>query len=220
MTPQQLLEEVKGRFIILFHSDESALTALLRQSLGKFQEKAGIIFSVSAESATIPLPPDYWRTAMVHDAKWRYVPSRLNRETNEILLDTDSRNVSPYSLYYLISLRNTPDNTFDSCVTNVPFGDARGASMHEDPAFKKEKQIERYVILRILDKIRPGGLACLVCPINIVGAKGKKWEEFRIAVSKKRNSLAPTSSRPKRSMRRGRIPLLMLSSFASSGPTS
>lgn len=105
MTPQQLLEEVKGRFIILFHSDESALTALLRQSLGKFQEKAGIIFSVSAESATIPLPPDYWRTAMVHDAKWRYVPSRLNRETNEILLDTDSRNVSPYSLYYLISLR-------------------------------------------------------------------------------------------------------------------
>lgn len=69
MTPQQLLEEVKGRFIILFHSDESALTALLRQSLGKFQEKAGIIFSVSAESATIPLPPDYWRTAMVHDAK-------------------------------------------------------------------------------------------------------------------------------------------------------
>ena len=65
MTPQQLLEEVKGRFIILFHSDESALTALLRQSLGKFQEKAGIIFSVSAESATIPLPPDYWRTAMV-----------------------------------------------------------------------------------------------------------------------------------------------------------
>ena len=91
MTPQQLLEEVKGRFIILFHSDESALTALLRQSLGKFQEKAGIIFSVSAESATIPLPPDYWRTAMVHDAKWRYVPSRLNRETNEILLDTDSR---------------------------------------------------------------------------------------------------------------------------------
>ena len=106
MTPQQLLEEVKGRFIILFHSDESALTALLRQSLGKFQEKAGIIFSVSAESATIPLPPDYWRPAMAHDAKWRYVPSRLNRETNEILLDTDSRNVSPYSLYYLISLRD------------------------------------------------------------------------------------------------------------------
>lgn len=33
-------------------------------------------------------------------------PSRLNRETNEILLDTDSRNVSPYSLYYLISLRD------------------------------------------------------------------------------------------------------------------
>ena len=133
-----------------------------------------------------------------------------------LLNPTDSISTQPFERLAV----NTPDNTFDSCVTNVPFGDARGASMHEDPAFKKEKQIERYVILRILDKIRPGGLACLVCPINIVGAKGKKWEEFRIAVSKKRNSLAPTSSRPKRSMRRGRIPLLMLSSFASTGPTS
>ena len=98
-----------------------------------------------------------------------------------LLNPTDSISTQPFERLAV----NTPDNTFDSCVTNVPFGDARGASMHEDPAFKKEKQIERYFILRILDKIRPGGLACLVCPINIVGAKGKKWEEFRIAVSKK-----------------------------------
>ena len=80
---------------------------------------------------------------------------------------------------------NTQDDTFDSCVGNVPFGNARGASMHEDPAYKSEKLIERYFLLRILDKIKPGGLACLVCPTNIVGNKGRKWEEFRIAVSKK-----------------------------------
>lgn len=78
----------------------------------------------------------------------------------------------------------TPDDTFDSCVSNVPFGDARGKSAHIDPAYKNEKLIERYFILRILNKIRPGGLACLVVPTNIVGAKGKKWSEFRIAVSK------------------------------------
>ena len=70
----------------------------------------------------------------------------------------------------------TPDNTFDGVMTNVPFGDARGASAHDDPAFKDEKRIERYFILRSLDKIKPGKLACFVVPTNIVGAKGGKWE--------------------------------------------
>ena len=80
---------------------------------------------------------------------------------------------------------NTPDETYDSCVGNVPFGNARGASQHEDPVYKKEKLIERYFLLRVLDKLKPGGLACFVVPANIVGAKGKRWEEFRIALSRK-----------------------------------
>lgn len=79
----------------------------------------------------------------------------------------------------------TPDDTFDSCVGNVPFGNARGKSMSIDPAYKNEKQVERYFILRILDRIRPGGLACLVVPISVIGDKGARWKEFRIAVSKK-----------------------------------
>jgi len=79
----------------------------------------------------------------------------------------------------------TPDDTFDGCITNVPFGDARGACAHDDPAYKNEKRIERYFILRALDKIKPGKLACFVAPVNIVGAKGGKWTQFRTAVSKK-----------------------------------
>lgn len=79
----------------------------------------------------------------------------------------------------------TPDNTFDGVVGNVPFGDVRGVSVYDDPAYKDEKRIERYFILRALDKIKPGKLACFVVPINIVGAKGGKWEPWRIAVSKK-----------------------------------
>ncbi|MFA7463378.1 MAG: N-6 DNA methylase, partial [Anaerovoracaceae bacterium] len=80
---------------------------------------------------------------------------------------------------------STPDNSFDAVTGNVPFGDARGASMHDDPAYKNEKRIERYFVLRAIDKVRPGGLCCLVVPVNIVGAKGGKWERFRIEVSKK-----------------------------------
>lgn len=79
----------------------------------------------------------------------------------------------------------TPDGTFDAVVSNVPFGSARGASAHDDPAYKDEKRIEKYFILRTLDKLRPGGLCCLIVPINIVGAKGTNWERFRIACSKK-----------------------------------
>lgn len=83
------------------------------------------------------------------------------------------------------TVMETPDNTFDAVVGNVPFGSARGASAHDDPDYKDEKRIERYFILRALDKVKPGGLCCLVVPINIVGAKGGQWEKFRIACSKK-----------------------------------
>ncbi len=80
---------------------------------------------------------------------------------------------------------DVPDGAYDAAIGNVPFGDARGPSAHDDPAYKSEKRIERYFLLRAIDKIRPGGLACFVVPINIVGAKGKKWEQFRIQISKK-----------------------------------
>ena len=42
----------------------------------------------------------------------------------------------------------TEDDHFDAVTGNVPFGDARGKSMHDDPAYKSEKRIERYFLLR------------------------------------------------------------------------
>lgn len=79
----------------------------------------------------------------------------------------------------------TPDDTFDGCVGNVPFGGARGKFMHDDPAFKDEKRIECYFIHRIIDKTKPGGLICLVVPTGVVGNKGVKWSRFRADISKK-----------------------------------
>ncbi len=80
---------------------------------------------------------------------------------------------------------STEDNTFDCAIGNVPFGDARGENKHKDPAYKKENLCQRYFILRALDKIRPGGLCCFICPPDIVQNKGKTWENFRLAVSDK-----------------------------------
>lgn len=80
---------------------------------------------------------------------------------------------------------STEDNSFDCAIGNVPFGDARGENKHKDPAYKKENLCQRYFILRALDKIRPGGLCCFICPPDIVQNKGKTWENFRLAVSDK-----------------------------------
>jgi hypothetical protein len=80
---------------------------------------------------------------------------------------------------------SAPDNSFDAVVGNVPFGNARGPSAHDDPAYKDEKLIERYFVQRVIDKVKPGGLICLVVPGNIINGKGRAWEKFRIAISKK-----------------------------------
>ncbi len=38
MTPSELLEEVKGRFVVLYHDAPEALDRLLRQAMAKFQD--------------------------------------------------------------------------------------------------------------------------------------------------------------------------------------
>lgn len=80
---------------------------------------------------------------------------------------------------------NTPDNTFDSCVGNVPFGKTRGGAAEKDPAYKKEKLPQAYFILRILDKIKPGGLAVLVVPTDVIGSTGEKWKMRRQEISRR-----------------------------------
>ena len=99
----------------------------------------------------------------------------------QILNPSDMISTAPFEEIVV----NSPDNSFDCAIGNVPFGDARGASAHIDPDYKNEKRIDRYFILRALDKVRPNGLVCFICPTNIVQNKGKRWEEFRRAVSEK-----------------------------------
>jgi len=79
---------------------------------------------------------------------------------------------------------SAPDNTFDAVVGNVPFG-ARGASAHDDPAFKAEKTLERYFISRVIDKTRPGGLITLVVPTCIIGSAQGPYKRFRAMISRK-----------------------------------
>ena len=62
---------------------------------------------------------------------------------------------------------NTPDDSFDSVVGNIPFGPTR-ASAGEDRDFKHLKSFEEYFVLRSIDKCKPGGLIALICPTRVV----------------------------------------------------
>ncbi|MGL6121467.1 MAG: N-6 DNA methylase, partial [Shewanella sp.] len=73
------------------------------------------------------------------------------------------------------------DNTFDSCVGNVPFGSTRGDTARHDPdsASQEIKSLHGYFVVRTIDKVKPNGLIGLVVPNGIVtGADCKKIRQM------------------------------------------
>lgn len=79
----------------------------------------------------------------------------------------------------------TPDGTFDSVVGNVPFGDTRGKWKQYDTDYQDIKEMERYFVTRAVDKVKPGGLVCLIVPVNIVGDRSGTFQKWRRMLSLK-----------------------------------
>jgi N12 class adenine-specific DNA methylase len=77
------------------------------------------------------------------------------------------------------------DGTFDSCIGNVPFGTARGATavMDPDPASKEFSNIADYFVVRVIDKVKAGGLIGLVVPTRIIS--GSDTKKMRRLISRK-----------------------------------
>jgi len=98
---------------------------------------------------------------------------------NQLLHPGDSIAISPFE--QLAS--SSPDNFFDHCVANVPFGNNRGAFANLDPAYAGEKNIGRYFVLRLLDKIKPGGYAGIIVPYGMTS--GSDMKRLREEVSRK-----------------------------------
>lgn len=98
---------------------------------------------------------------------------------NQLLHPEDSVTIAPFE--QLAS--SSADNLFDHCVGNVPFGNNRGAFANLDPAYSGEKNIGRYFILRLLDKIKPGGYACVIVPYGMTS--GADMKRLREEVSRK-----------------------------------
>lgn len=99
--------------------------------------------------------------------------SDVSGHINQLLHPEDNVNVSPFEDL----ARVTPDNSFDHCVGNVPFGSSRGGYAERDPAYKNES-LAGYFVLRPIDKVKPGGLITLIVPNGLThNSKDKKLRE-------------------------------------------
>lgn len=139
MTPSELLDEAKSRFIVLYHNDSTKLNGLLRQALGKFSDKAGVTVTAtipftspdnSGLSPTeyiadtpmyyAPLPSYFKDIAVAKDAKgkWHEVVVGTDPETNEpcLIFSLDDTSVSPMIVEYFVDMREWDEDT------NLPNG--------------------------------------------------------------------------------------------------
>ncbi len=117
MTPYELLEEAKARFIVLYHDDEEELERLLYYSLGKFQDKAGSIASFRMEGGggVGPLPPDCLEVSMVVDARGVY-HDHITDGQNITVETFDNETAYPLTIHYFQNLRKWDGET------NLPNG--------------------------------------------------------------------------------------------------
>lgn len=133
MTPNEILEEAKRRFIVLYHDNPDDLERLLRQALGKYQDKAGMILETWSDEPAFPLPASFHAVAGCCDNKRRHmnwrtgtieieetIPAVYDEETGEIVtpaktvtvqkpcidVKVGKKHEAPYCLYYFIDLRH------------------------------------------------------------------------------------------------------------------
>lgn len=108
MTPGQILEDVVARFVVCYITDPAEQERLLRQALGKFQDRAGVIREVWGE-ASFSLPPDFHAVAGCSDSRRRYVPWRIESDAEGQPLVrpvSGNQHEPPFCLAYFCNLRD------------------------------------------------------------------------------------------------------------------
>ena len=117
MTPLELLEEVKGRFVVLYHNDDTALQRLLRQALRKYQDKAGYIMDTHLPEGTTEwdLPRGFLSLASCQDQRFRHIPTQIDQLENKLLFKPVSR-TGEITVYWLVRLSDWPLDE------NLPYG--------------------------------------------------------------------------------------------------
>lgn len=111
MTPEELLEEVKERFVVLYYNYPEKLEHMLRRALGKFQDKAGVVLELWLDEPEFLCPPHFLDIAAGCDSKRRHVAWSLKIDEDGqryIGFEPTSRHEAPFCLYHFADLRNWP----------------------------------------------------------------------------------------------------------------
>lgn len=106
MTPNELLDLVKTQFQVLY-LDPVRLATLLKQALGTYQDKAGLVRKLQfGDGATEAATPDNLLEIVVAaDAEGRWHEYRMG-ETSITIVEQTGKSVKPYTVSYFVNLRD------------------------------------------------------------------------------------------------------------------
>lgn len=110
MTPRQLLDEVKTRFLPLLVTDQTRLDNMLKQALRTFQDRAGVLRNIERDTEEFVRPEDALELVTASDGNGNYVECRESRreEAGQPVIywtmQADCRHVPPYRICYLLHL--------------------------------------------------------------------------------------------------------------------
>jgi hypothetical protein len=105
MTPAELLEQAQSHFLVLYHNDPEALDRLLREALGKYQDKAGVIEQISLGTlAEIEVPEHFLKIAVAQDATGNYHEASV--VDGQIQVTERTSSTKPYTVHYFVDLKS------------------------------------------------------------------------------------------------------------------
>ncbi|EBQ9479137.1 helicase [Salmonella enterica subsp. enterica serovar Kokomlemle] len=200
----RLRREANERAISLLNSlaDGAELTDEQRQTLAGYTGEGGIGGSVSEYYTPKPVAEGVWEIMKLYgaDVGNTLEPSagtgvfnetkpvgtvmtateisQISGRINQLLHPEDSVQVSPFEQL----ATSTPNDSFDHVVGNVPFG-GRDNTRNLDKPYAEETDMGSYFMLRMLDKIKPGGFMCVIVPPSIVS--GNNMKRLRLRLSRK-----------------------------------
>ncbi|HAV1601568.1 TPA: DEAD/DEAH box helicase family protein [Enterobacter hormaechei subsp. xiangfangensis] len=105
--------------------------------------------------------------------------SPISGRINQLLHPEDRVQIGPFETL----ANNTEDETYDHIIGNVPFADNRGSTANLDLPYASVENVGHYFVLRTLDKLKAGGLSCLIVPVGFTS--GSTHKKFRAQVSRK-----------------------------------
>ncbi|EJB2556918.1 SAM-dependent DNA methyltransferase, partial [Escherichia coli] len=200
----RLRREANQKAIDLLNSlvDGATLTDEQRQILAGYTGEGGIGGSVSEYYTPKPIAEGVWEIMKLYgaDVGNTLEPSAgtgvfnetkpvgtvmtateissVSGRINQLLHPEDSVQISPFEQLAI----STPNDSFDHVVGNVPFG-GRDNTRNIDKPYAEETDMGSYFMLRMLDKIKPGGFMCVIVPPSIVS--GSNMKRLRLRLSRK-----------------------------------